>query len=64
MTHNQLDTQFDTLALLDRMTALEARITELEAHPAQGVEDRLALVIFSGDLDRTIAALIIATGAA
>lgn len=51
-------------ALLDRIAALEARVAELEAHPAQAVEDRLAMVVFSGDLDKAIAALIIATGAA
>jgi peroxiredoxin family protein len=54
----------DTHALLERLASLEARIAELEAHPAQGVEDRLAMVVFSGDLDKAIAALIIATGAA
>lgn len=53
-----------TAALLDRIAALEARVAELEAHPAQGIEDRLAMVVFSGDLDKAIAALIIATGAA
>lgn len=54
----------EVTALLDRIAALEARVAELEAHPAQGIEDRLALVVFSGDLDKAIAALIIATGAA
>jgi peroxiredoxin family protein len=49
---------------ISRIAALEARVAELESHPAQGVEDRLAMVVFSGDLDRAIAALIIATGAA
>lgn len=51
-------------ALLERIAALEARLTELEGHPAQGIEDRLAMVVFSGDLDKLIAALIMATGAA
>jgi peroxiredoxin family protein len=54
----------DTQALLGRIAALEARVNELEAHPAQGVEDRVAMVIFSGELDKAIAAFIIATGAA
>jgi peroxiredoxin family protein len=54
----------DTQALFERIAALEARVNELEAHPAQGVEDRLAMVVFSGDLDKAIAAFIIATGAA
>ncbi|GAB4202253.1 MAG: DsrE/DsrF/DrsH-like family protein [Roseiflexaceae bacterium] len=51
-------------SLLAQIAALEARVAQLEAHPAQGIEDRLAMVVFSGDLDKTIAALIIATGAA
>jgi peroxiredoxin family protein len=50
--------------LLERIAALEARLAELEGHPAQGIEDRLAMVVFSGDLDKLIAALIMATGAA
>lgn len=54
----------DTQALLTRIAALEARVNELEAHPAQGVEDRVAMVVFSGELDKAIAAFIIATGAA
>jgi peroxiredoxin family protein len=52
-------TESDTLAV--RIAALEQRIADLEA--AQP-EDRLSLVVFSGDLDRVLAALIIATGAA
>lgn len=51
-------------ALLDRIAALEARIAALEEAPAQGIEERVAMVVFSGDLDKSIAALIIATGAA
>lgn len=54
----------DTQALFERIAALEARVNELEAHPAQGVEDRVAMVVFSGELDKAIAAFIIATGAA
>lgn len=49
---------------LDPLAALEARVAALEAHPAQGIEDRVAMVVFSGELDKAIAALIIATGAA
>jgi peroxiredoxin family protein len=56
--------QNDTRSLLDRIAALEARVAALEAHPSQGIEDRLAMVVFSGDLDKAIAAFIIATGAA
>jgi uncharacterized small protein (DUF1192 family) len=50
--------------LMERITTLEQRVAELEAAPAQDIEDRLAMVVFSGDLDKTIAAFIIATGAA
>ncbi len=56
--------QKDAQLLLDRIAALEARVAALEAHPSQGIEDRLAMVVFSGDLDKAIAAFIIATGAA
>lgn len=55
--------QNETRSLLDRIATLEARVAALEAHPAQGIEDRLAMVVFSGDLDKAIAAFIIATGA-
>ena len=54
----------DQDTLLNRIAALEQRVAELEQAPAQGIEDRLAMVVFSGDLDKAIAALIIATGAA
>ncbi|HWQ14877.1 MAG TPA: DsrE/DsrF/DrsH-like family protein [Roseiflexaceae bacterium] len=64
MTIETLERTNGTAALLERIAALEARVAALEAHPAQGIEDRLAMVVFSGDLDKAIAALIIATGAA
>lgn len=51
-------------ALREQIAALEARLEALERRPAQDIEDRLAMVVFSGDLDKLIAALIIATGAA
>jgi peroxiredoxin family protein len=54
----------DTSILLDRIEALETRVQELEQSPAQDIEDKLSMVVFSGDLDKTIAAFIIATGAA
>src|SRR5271157_2008662 len=51
-----------------RMQALEEKLRDLEnrlAHvEGQVAEDRVALVVFSGDLDRVLAAFIIATGAA
>jgi peroxiredoxin family protein len=60
----ELPTTPDQDTLLNRIAALEQRVAELEQAPAQGIEDRLAMVVFSGDLDKAIAALIIATGAA
>src|SRR5512145_133197 len=50
--------------LHDRIAMLEQRVAQLEQAPAQGIEDRLSMVVFSGELDKVIAALIIATGAA
>jgi peroxiredoxin family protein len=51
-----------------RMQALEEKLQDLEQRLAhvegQVAEDRVALVVFSGDLDRVLAAFIIATGAA
>lgn len=48
--------------------AMEARVarleSELEALQDRVPEDRVAMVVFSGDLDKTLAAFIIATGAA
>jgi peroxiredoxin family protein len=56
------------LATDPQMKALENRIAELEKRMAdvegQVAEDRVALVVFSGDLDRVLAAFVIATGAA
>ena len=48
-------------AIAARVAALEARLAELEE---QQPEDRVSMVVFSGDLDRVLAAFIIATGAA
>ena len=51
-----------------RMHALEEKLRDLEQRLAQVEgrlpEDRVALVVFSGDLDRVLAAFVIATGAA
>lgn len=54
----------DLSILLERIILLEQRVIELEQSPAQDIEDRLAIVVFSGDLDKAIASFIIATGAA
>src|SRR5215472_11148382 len=49
------------LALEERLRELEKRLSYVEG---QAAEDRVALVVFSGELDRVLAAFIIATGAA
>ncbi len=48
-------------ALEEKLRDLEKRLAQVEG---QATEDRVALVVFSGDLDRALAAFIIATGAA
>jgi peroxiredoxin family protein len=50
-----------TQALEEKLRDLEKRLAHVEGQVA---EDRVALVVFSGDLDRVLAAFIIATGAA
>jgi len=51
-----------------RIQALEEKLRDFEERLArvegQAAEDRVALVVFSGDLDRVLAAFVIATGAA
>lgn len=44
-----------------RLAALESRLDRLEARQ---LRDKVTLVVFSGDLDKVMAALVIATGAA
>ena len=51
----------ELIALKTRVEALEA---ELETLRANAPEDKLSMVVMSGDLDRLLAAFIIATGAA
>jgi peroxiredoxin family protein len=48
-------------ALEQRAEAAEAKVSELEGRLPK---DKLSLVLFSGDLDKSLAAFIIATGAA
>jgi peroxiredoxin family protein len=50
-----------TQALEEKLRDLEKRLAHVEGQVA---EDRVALIVFSGDLDRVLAAFIIATGAA
>ncbi len=47
--------------LRERLAQLESRVAELEARQP---EDRVSMVVFSGDLDKVLAAFVIATGAA
>lgn len=61
---DKVEETLDAASLLERINILEERVAELEEAPAQGIEDRLSMVVFSGDLDKAIASFIIATGAA
>lgn len=53
---------------VERLNALEERLTRLEAQMQQVreelPEDRVSIIVFSGDLDKVLPAFIIATGAA
>ena len=62
MTVSEIDKETPTAAeLAARLEALEARLAQVEeAQP----EDQIALIIFSGDLDKVLAGFVIATGAA
>ncbi len=64
MTIETLEAQTDTAALLERIAALEARLAQIESAPTMDIENRLSMVVFSGDFDKAMAAFIIATGAA
>jgi peroxiredoxin family protein len=65
-----MDTGTEARLVIDpsRIQALEEKLRDLEERLAhvegQAAEDRVALVVFSGDLDRVLAAFVIATGAA
>jgi len=48
-------------SLEERLATLEAKLIEMEDRIP---EDRVSIVVFSGDLDRLLAAFVIATGAA
>jgi peroxiredoxin family protein len=50
-----MSTEFDA-----QLKELQTRVNRLEA----GTKDQLSMVVFSGDLDKILAAMIIATGAA
>lgn len=60
MTQVMTETPVDVQSLFDRVEALETRLAEVEAEiPA----DRVTIVVFSGELDRVLASLVIGTGA-
>jgi peroxiredoxin family protein len=48
-------------AIEEKLLTLEKRLAEVEE---RAPDDRVSLVVFSGDLDRVLAAFVIATGAA
>ncbi|MBT3217883.1 MAG: NADH dehydrogenase FAD-containing subunit [Proteobacteria bacterium] len=52
--------------LLQRLSALEAQVAELKAQQQESEQeqDKLSIVVYSGELDRMLAAMNIATGAA
>lgn len=60
MTTQVTESSLDIATLTERVATLEERLTEVEeAMP----KDRVTIVVFSGELDRVLAAFIIATGA-
>jgi peroxiredoxin family protein len=65
-----MESSTDTKAVADpsRVQALAEKVRDLEkrlvALEERAPEDRVALIVFSGDLDRVLAAFVIATGAA
>ncbi len=65
-----MESSADTKAVADppRVQALAEKVRDLEkrlvALEERAPEDRVALIVFSGDLDRVLAAFVIATGAA
>lgn len=60
MTALSIDSVVDVKALMDRIESLETRLQEVESQiPA----NRITMIVFSGDLDRVLASLVIGTGA-
>ena len=65
--HDKTQTEAQTRLALnggpvdERIAALERRISQLEEKQP---DDQISMVVFSGDLDRVMAAFVIATGAA
>jgi peroxiredoxin family protein len=61
MEHSTIPDTARQPSLEEKVRGIEERLAVLEERSA---EDRVALVVFSGDLDRVLAAFVIATGAA
>ena len=61
ITQPQITSEIAPADLVTRVEDLEKRLKALEQ---QAAEDRVTIIVFSGDLDRVLASFIIATGAA
>ncbi|MFQ5527840.1 MAG: DsrE/DsrF/DrsH-like family protein [Thermoanaerobaculia bacterium] len=59
VTANEAPVSLESMA--ERVALLESRLAEVEENQP---EDRVSLVVFSGELDKVLAAFVIATGAA
>jgi len=60
-TAAKFSTEVSHADIAERLAALEKRLAAVEQ---QTPEDRVTIIVFSGDLDRVLAAFIVATGAA
>lgn len=61
ITQPQITSEIAHADLVSRVEDLEKRLKAVEQ---QAAEDRVTIIVFSGDLDRVLASFIIATGAA
>ena len=61
VTQPKINPEITPLDVAERLAELEKRVSTLEQ---QTPEDRVTIIVFSGYLDRVLAAFIIATGAA
>lgn len=61
-----MEVNSNQISLSNKLEQLEKQIQELKQELSQILEqkDKVAIVVFSGDLDRVLASMIIATGAA